>query len=162
MFDQRLWEADFPNHLWLLNDSAHENSASQGPCTHAFMGWMSSIHSTPKIPFSENKTFPHKILIALQTTFCSSAAFCFCVSSTCLMPWDTCWLNSLNPLINLEHQKQQLSLVDLRRVSTCVSTRCIFISAECRQCHNRRDGSFLELLKHKDSWNMISNLWFWQ
>lgn len=52
--DQRLREADFSNHLWLLNDSEHQNAASQGACSCVFERWMSSIHSANKSPTSGN------------------------------------------------------------------------------------------------------------
>lgn len=41
--------------------------------------------------------------------------------------------------------KPRPSLAGSRCVCTCAATRCIFIGAECRQCHNRREGSLLEL-----------------
>ncbi len=114
--------------------------------TCVFVLWMFSIHSTHKIPLSITNVFI-KFWLLYRRDFYSDPLQHF-VTEFPVHAWWHLLIKHTKPADKLgTTRKPQLRLAGSRRVPTCVSTRCIFISTECRQCHNRRDGSLLELLQ---------------
>lgn len=91
----------FSNHLWLLNDSADQNAASQGACVHLHGECFPLIPHTRFLFLTEIDLFI-KIWCRLSIP-CRTLSLSFEV-----MPGDWGHLlikNTLNPMINLEHVK---------------------------------------------------------